>query len=351
MATGLAIRPVQPIAYTNEQVFEMAEQVARSGLFPGIRTPQEAFTLMMLCQAEGTHPMSAIKKYHIIEGRPAMRADYMLAEFQSRGGRVKWIRYDSEEATATFSHPFCPEGVTVSITYADMDRAGIIYGQKGVKTNWSRFPAAMLRARCTSAGIRMVDPGGIAGIYTPEEVADFEPGQAGPDVIEVEATLSKKPALPNNGSGYGSGAYASPEQVQAFESWLKAHNDETVAQWLDTWTGADGTIPPEAETVLKGKPGGDWSASAVCSHLILWAVRNGHLDGTIDPEASKQYRVSRGYAAVLHAKGGEMLDSLNREVKAFREEAFVRAQNQMAKVRPDLFADDIPQTREPGEEG
>ena len=41
----------------------------------------------------------------------------------------------------------------------------------------------MLRARCISEGIRTVFPACVAGVYTPEEVADFAPAKGA--VVEV----------------------------------------------------------------------------------------------------------------------------------------------------------------------
>jgi hypothetical protein len=46
------------------------------------------------------------------------------------------------------------------------------------KDNWRNYPRAMLRARCISEGIRAVYPGCVVGVYTPEEVQDFQPTPA-----------------------------------------------------------------------------------------------------------------------------------------------------------------------------
>ena len=49
----------------------MAASVAKSRLF-GLDEAQ-AFTLMLLAQSEGIHPVKAVQRYHVIQGRPAMR--------------------------------------------------------------------------------------------------------------------------------------------------------------------------------------------------------------------------------------------------------------------------------------
>lgn len=160
-----------------DEVGTLAENIAASKLFPGIETKPAAFALMMLCQSEGLHPMQAVRRFHIIKGRPTMRADAMQAEFQRQGGKVRWIQSDTEVCEANFMHPaHSPEpGIPVRFTVKDAEVAGLFNNAL-----WSRFPRQMLRARVISEGVRMILPGVVVGIYTPEEADDFEPGQAAP---------------------------------------------------------------------------------------------------------------------------------------------------------------------------
>lgn len=175
-----------------------AEQVAESRLFPGVSTTAAAFTLMALCQADGLAWIEAMRRYHIIEGRPSMRSDAMLATFQAKGGRVKWIQADETACEAEFSHPeHHPEPVRVRMTLARFEESGVAVswkdGKRQLKTNWRNFPDAMLKARVSTAGIRMVLPGVVVGIYSPEEVEDFSlrPDQA-PDLPAI-APFSASP--------------------------------------------------------------------------------------------------------------------------------------------------------------
>ena len=83
---------------------KMAAAIAGSGLF-GLRETKQALGLMLLCQAEGLHPAVAARDYHIINGKPALKADAMLARFQAAGGRVEFSVYTDREVKAKFSHP------------------------------------------------------------------------------------------------------------------------------------------------------------------------------------------------------------------------------------------------------
>ena len=146
----------------------MALAVAKSGLF-GLKTPEQAMALMLVAQAEGLHPASAARDYHIIQGQPALRSDAMLARFQAAGGSVQWLDYTDDRVTGIFSHP---AGGKIEITW-DMARAKT--AGLGGKDNWRKFPRQMLAARCISEGVKRVYPGVAVGTYTPEEVQDFEP--------------------------------------------------------------------------------------------------------------------------------------------------------------------------------
>ena len=149
----------------------LAESLVGSNLF-GVKTVDQALALMALCEAEGMHPARAVQEYHIIQGRPAIKADAMLARFQTAGGSVKWTQYTDQSVIGVFTHP---QGGSVEIEWT-IARAKQI-GLAG-KDNWKNYPRAMLRARCVSEGVRAVYPGISVGVYTVEEVQDMAPAQA-----------------------------------------------------------------------------------------------------------------------------------------------------------------------------
>lgn len=149
------------------EIERMADAIAQSGLF-GVTTREQAAALMLVAQAEGRHPASAAKEYHIIKGRPALKADAMLARFQQAGGTIKWGERSDTIVSATFTHA---QGgsVPISWTIEDAKRAGLTNND-----NWRKYPRQMLSARVVSEGVRATYPSVVVGIYTPEEVQDFE---------------------------------------------------------------------------------------------------------------------------------------------------------------------------------
>ena len=149
------------------EIQKMAEAVVKSGLFQGVKSVPEAMTMMMLCQAEGRHPMQVMSRYDLIKGRPAKKARTLLSDFQEAGGKVEWLERTDSVCEAVFHSPGLIKPVRVRVTFDEMKRAGLTG-----KDNYRNYPRRMLTARCISEGV------GIAwapahSMHTPEEVEDM----------------------------------------------------------------------------------------------------------------------------------------------------------------------------------
>lgn len=172
------------VAYSEME--QMASAIAASGLF-GMKDKNSVLALMAVAQAEGLHPATAARDFHIIQGRPALKADAMLARFQNAGGKVDWEVYTDEKVTGVFSHP---NGGELAVTWTIEQATRIGLNKPG--SGWQKFPRAMLRSRCISEGIRSVFPGSVTGFYSPEEVADFEPAKEMGKIEVVSPTVTVK---------------------------------------------------------------------------------------------------------------------------------------------------------------
>lgn len=177
----LVVAQAMPVVPFEQQV-TIANAFVRSGLF-GVKNVDQALSLMAICEAEGLHPAKAVQEYHVIQGRPALKADAMLARFQRAGGKVSWTTYTDECVSGTFSHQ---AGGSVEIKWT-IEQARKI--KLTDKDNWKNYPRSMLRSRCISEGVRSVYPGIATGMYTVDEVQDMAPSQP-QGATRVESTVT-----------------------------------------------------------------------------------------------------------------------------------------------------------------
>lgn len=196
-------RPRKEIVISMDDMQTMARAIAQSGMF-GVRDEAQAMSLMLLCQAEGLHPVLALRRYHIIEGKPSMRADALQGEFEQMGA-ILWHERTDTECSATFfrdkrqatvdairrarlrystmksgqsvAHLSEMGELTIIRTIEDATEKKVAMSWKDnrwqMKHNWKQSPRQMLHARCLSEGVRAIAPGLIAGIYTEDEILDL----------------------------------------------------------------------------------------------------------------------------------------------------------------------------------
>jgi len=203
----------------------MASALVESRLF-GIQNQQQAIAIMLVAQAEGLHPATAARDYDIIQGKPSMKTNAMLARFQQAGGRIKWNELTDTCASATFEHPQC---APVTIDW-DMRRAEMA----GLKTRdmWRKYPRQMLRSRVISEGIRSCFPGVLNGMYCPEEVADF---------ADEKPRLAQRPA-PDDEDVRANQAQQTPRRfcvIKPFQYPTKGRLDMLCNELLDDGTAGE----------------------------------------------------------------------------------------------------------------
>lgn len=150
-----------------EEMQAFAEAAVKSRFY-GFASVDQMLPLMMVAQSQGRSFVSVVEEYSIIQGRPALKSEAMLARFQKSGGHIKWTELSDNRCAAIFSHPQCD---AVEIDW-DMDRAK----QAQIKNQmWSKYPRNMLKARVISDGVRTAYPACLGGMYVVEEVQEFEP--------------------------------------------------------------------------------------------------------------------------------------------------------------------------------
>lgn len=175
-----------------------------------------------------------------------MRSDAMQAEFQRHGGRLTWIKSDDKVCEAEFSHPlYQPKPLKIAVTLKELtdSEVAMTWQKKNVNERWvndyqkpkvlkdtyRKFPRQMLRARVISEGVRAVDPGVIVGIYTPEEVQDFDsPTTEYTPEPQAEVIIERPESDPVD---YGPTKERASASISPMMAWL----DPFLAKFNDRW--------------------------------------------------------------------------------------------------------------------
>ena len=167
--------------------WEFANAVAKSRLSPkGLETPHAILIAVQMGAELGLPPMASLQNIAVINGRPSVWGDAMLAVCRGSGLFdeelfEETIAGDGEKLTATCTVRRMPNGKPVSRTFSipDAKTAGL-WGKAGP---WSQYPKRMLQMRARSWALRDAFADVLRGFHSAEEMAD---------VIDTES----KPAKP-----------------------------------------------------------------------------------------------------------------------------------------------------------
>lgn len=163
------------------QLQVMAKAVTESGLF-GLKNQNQAFTLMLIAEAEGIPAIKAVQMYSIINGMPSLKSTEVQARFQKSGGKLQWIETTEKKAVCKMSHP--DGGEYTSEFSIEMAKQMGLYE----KDNWKKMPKQMLMARAITAGVRALYPACLNNMYSDMEAIDMPKEEIIETEIEDETT-------------------------------------------------------------------------------------------------------------------------------------------------------------------
>lgn len=169
-------QPATPAPFEPEnmtQLFDLSNVLAKSSLLPSALRdkPADVAVTLMTGRELGLSPMQSLRGISVIEGKGALNADLMAGLVQSRPSICLYFQLvESDDTKATYEthrkgHR-TPTRMTFTIEQAK--KAGLL-GKK----NWTNWPAALLRARCSAHLARAVYPDIVAGIYTEDEADEI----------------------------------------------------------------------------------------------------------------------------------------------------------------------------------
>lgn len=279
---------VMPVANMGEAM-SLGETFERSGMF-GCSQQGQGVVLVLTCMSERISPLQFKRTYHLIDGNPCMRADAMLAKFQSLGGKYKIKEFSGARAAANFAYG--ENALDMEVTMAQAQAAGWPFKKDGksVKDNWARTPDAMLWARLVSKAVRVLAPGVNAGVYTPEEVQDFDAPAPHKDDPQAAAGMSSAKAAKSSAKTATATATPAAEVVTKVQAEVSAGKPaEAVIDVKATPVADAATAVPTAEAAVDydvapiGKIAGQkWADQDVDTLLVVMGVKR--------PEITKEHK-------------------------------------------------------------
>jgi hypothetical protein len=151
---------------------QQVEKYARSNLLPAaIRgKANDVFTVLMVARDLGLPATSGLFKVHVVEGKPTLAADLMVALLLAHGHDV-WLEESTQELATYAGKRRGSERITrITYTFDEAKAAGLVKEKGG----WVTARAAMLRARASSALCRVLAPDVLGGIASSFEEAQDE---------------------------------------------------------------------------------------------------------------------------------------------------------------------------------
>lgn len=215
---------VLPSAGEWEATMTMATTIASTPFVPeAYRGQPEAVVAAILYGREiGIGPMQALRQIHMIDGKPSLSAELMMAQMR-RGGLVV-LASDSTRERAYIKARRSDTGEQAEVEWTIEEARGIPARERGQnitlaeKSTWRSYPADMLWARAVGRLARRLGSDLLGGmVYASEEMADWDEGDYG-------------------GTGYATGAAPAAEAAPAGPQPSTSKGVEARADAPRSWT-------------------------------------------------------------------------------------------------------------------
>lgn len=184
------------------EAMESAKLIAASGLCPAEYRgkPQDVLAAIVMGAELGVTPFQSLQNIAVINGRPTMWGDLVLAIVR-RSGIMEYIRErepdeadQAEEGRCEVKRVGDAEPVIRRFTVQMADDAGLIK-RSGTSGPWATYRGRMLQMRARSWALRDAFPDVLKGLQLREEVEDYPEEPSGPKVIHMPQRASESAAV------------------------------------------------------------------------------------------------------------------------------------------------------------
>lgn len=150
------------------QQMQMAKVLSESNLLPGHLRGQPANVLLILSGARALDVPAfwSLQSMHVIDGKLGMAAELMRALVIRAGHQFRIVERTRQRAVVEIKRKDKTEPYRFEFDWQDA-----IDAQLAGKSNWKKYPKAMLVARATAGAVRDECPDVLFGVvYTPDEL-------------------------------------------------------------------------------------------------------------------------------------------------------------------------------------
>lgn len=162
------VKALAIVPRTLDESSDLAERLSKSSLLPKAmqgKAPDVLVTIMA-GQEMGLSPMASLRAIHVIEGKPVLSADGMIALVLGSGKAEYFERTAESDTSVTYETKRVGGKVRQCTWTIQMAKnAGL-----ALKDNWRAYPRAMLASRAKAELARDVYPDVLAGCYTEDEI-------------------------------------------------------------------------------------------------------------------------------------------------------------------------------------
>ncbi len=193
-----ALAKMDGLVPTNmQQAMDLAQVLATSTIIPKDyhNKPGDIMAAMVMGLDVGLKPMQALKNIAVINGRPALYGDALLAVIKTKADYEHVTEeFDDEKMVATCRAKRRGEPEVVrTFSQADAQTAGL-WKKAGP---WTQYPKRMLQMRARAFAMRDTFPHHLSGISVAEEVQDIptEPKDVTPQTAVLPAPETRTDAV------------------------------------------------------------------------------------------------------------------------------------------------------------
>ena len=185
---GFALQP-----QNMQEAMQFATMMSGSNLAPKAykNNPEDTLVAMMMGAEVGLNPMQALQNIAVINGRPSIWGDAMLALVQNHP-RFSSISETFDESAMTATCTVQRKGGdkhTVTFSQQDAQAAGL-WGKPGP---WQQYPKRMIKLRARGFALRDQFADALLGLISAEEAQDMPDGV---ELVSQKEEVSATKSLP-----------------------------------------------------------------------------------------------------------------------------------------------------------